>query len=206
MRAAVSALVALLPTRWRPHVVRLRRAVHATRARRRGPTVVRVIDGDTVVVRIGGADEPVRLIGIDTPETKHPTKPVQCFGPEASDVHRPAAAAGHRRCGSSATSRPATVTGACWPTCTGPTTLFVNLELARRATPTAAHRAQQRPRARRRRRRRRGPAPAARAVGRLLAGPVPGAPTPTASGRQPVASRAVTSLAERLGYGPTTAC
>jgi micrococcal nuclease len=47
-------------------------------------TVVRVVDGDTVVVRVGGADETVRLIGIDTPETKHPTKPVQCFGPEAS--------------------------------------------------------------------------------------------------------------------------
>ena len=47
-------------------------------------SIVRVIDGDTVVVRVHGADETVRLIGIDTPETKHPTKPVQCFGPEAS--------------------------------------------------------------------------------------------------------------------------
>jgi micrococcal nuclease len=26
----------------------------------------------------------VRLIGIDTLETRHPPKPVQCFGPEAS--------------------------------------------------------------------------------------------------------------------------
>ena len=26
----------------------------------------------------------MRLIGIDTPETKHPSKPVQCIGPEAS--------------------------------------------------------------------------------------------------------------------------
>ncbi len=50
-----------------------------------GPiTVVEVVDGDTIVVRLRGADETVRLIGIDTPETKHPTKPVQCFGPEAS--------------------------------------------------------------------------------------------------------------------------
>ena len=48
------------------------------------PTVVRVVDGDTVVVRSGGTEESVRLIGVDTPETKHPTKPVQCFGKEAS--------------------------------------------------------------------------------------------------------------------------
>jgi micrococcal nuclease len=26
----------------------------------------------------------VRLIGVDTPETRHPTKPVQCYGEEAS--------------------------------------------------------------------------------------------------------------------------
>lgn len=48
-------------------------------------TVVRVVDGDTVVVEIGGTTETVRLIGIDTPETKKPNTPVQCFGPEASD-------------------------------------------------------------------------------------------------------------------------
>lgn len=47
-------------------------------------TVVRVVDGDTVVLRIAGRKESVRLIGVDTPETKHPTKPVECFGPEAS--------------------------------------------------------------------------------------------------------------------------
>lgn len=44
-------------------------------------TISRVIDGDTVVVA-GGTS--VRLIGIDTPETKDPRKPVQCFGQEAS--------------------------------------------------------------------------------------------------------------------------
>ena len=43
-----------------------------------------VIDGDTVDVRIGGHTERARLIGIDTPETKHPDKPVECYGPEAS--------------------------------------------------------------------------------------------------------------------------
>jgi micrococcal nuclease len=47
-------------------------------------TVVDVVDGDTIVVELGGYEETVRLIGIDTPETVHPTKPVECFGPEAS--------------------------------------------------------------------------------------------------------------------------
>jgi micrococcal nuclease len=47
--------------------------------------VVQVLDGDTVVVRrAGGTDETIRLLGVDTPETHHPTKPVQCFGPEAA--------------------------------------------------------------------------------------------------------------------------
>jgi micrococcal nuclease len=49
-------------------------------------SVVRdVIDGDTIVV---GDGEHVRLIGIDTPETRHPTKPVQCFGHEATKETR----------------------------------------------------------------------------------------------------------------------
>jgi len=46
--------------------------------------VVQVLDGDTIVVRGGGAPETIRLLGVDTPETHHPTKPVQCYGPEAS--------------------------------------------------------------------------------------------------------------------------
>lgn len=37
-----------------------------------------------MVLRLQDAIETVRLIGIDTPETVHPTKPVECFGPEAS--------------------------------------------------------------------------------------------------------------------------
>ena len=48
------------------------------------PTVVKVIDGDTIDVRLGRTVTRVRLLGIDTPETKDPRKPVQCFGPEAS--------------------------------------------------------------------------------------------------------------------------
>ncbi len=46
--------------------------------------VVEVVDGDTIEVEIDGDVERVRLIGIDTPETKHPRKPVECYGPEAS--------------------------------------------------------------------------------------------------------------------------
>ena len=48
-------------------------------------TVVRVIDGDTIDADFGGTEARVRLIGVDTPETKKPNTPVQCFGPEASD-------------------------------------------------------------------------------------------------------------------------
>ena len=47
-------------------------------------TMVRAVDGDTIDVRIRGTTERVRLIGIDTPETKKPNTPVQCYGPEAS--------------------------------------------------------------------------------------------------------------------------
>lgn len=47
--------------------------------------VLDVVDGDTIVVEVDGRDERVRLIGIDTPETKHPTRPVECYGPEASE-------------------------------------------------------------------------------------------------------------------------
>lgn len=44
-------------------------------------TVESVTDGDTIVVS-GGVR--VRLIGVDTPETRHPDRGVECFGPEAS--------------------------------------------------------------------------------------------------------------------------
>ncbi len=44
-------------------------------------SVERVVDGDTIIV---AGETRVRLIGIDTPETKDPRKPVQCFGTEAS--------------------------------------------------------------------------------------------------------------------------
>lgn len=46
--------------------------------------VVRVIDGDTISVVLNGTNETIRFLGIDTPETSHPTKPVECYGEEAS--------------------------------------------------------------------------------------------------------------------------
>jgi micrococcal nuclease len=47
-------------------------------------TVTRVVDGDTLVVDTGGAEERVRLIGINTPESVDRSRPVMCFGKEAS--------------------------------------------------------------------------------------------------------------------------
>ena len=51
--------------------------------------VVYAVDGDTL--RLRGGDT-VRLIGVDTPETKHPRKPVQRCGAEASAFTRAAIA------------------------------------------------------------------------------------------------------------------
>ncbi|MGB3737107.1 MAG: thermonuclease family protein [Ilumatobacter sp.] len=47
-------------------------------------TVDFVIDGDTIDAIIDGREERIRLIGIDTPETKKPNSPIECFGPEAT--------------------------------------------------------------------------------------------------------------------------
>jgi len=44
--------------------------------------VVRVVDGDTLVL---SPNEKVRLVGVDTPETRHPKKPQECFGKEATE-------------------------------------------------------------------------------------------------------------------------
>jgi micrococcal nuclease len=49
------------------------------------------VDGDTVKVHIAdppeglSADETIRMLGVDTPETVHPSRPVEHFGREASD-------------------------------------------------------------------------------------------------------------------------
>lgn len=54
-----------------------------------GWRVSRIVDGDTVDVSRGGRTLTLRLIGIDTPETVHPTEPIECFGPEATQfAHR----------------------------------------------------------------------------------------------------------------------
>lgn len=49
--------------------------------------VVKVVDGDTIHVVLGGAREKVRYIGVDTPETKDPRRPVQCYGQQAADFN-----------------------------------------------------------------------------------------------------------------------
>ncbi len=45
--------------------------------------VTDVVDGDTVKVAMAG-ETSIRIIGIDTPETVHPSEPIECGGPEAS--------------------------------------------------------------------------------------------------------------------------
>ncbi len=52
--------------------------------------VARVIDGDTIRVVRGNKDVAVRLIGIDAPETNHPDKPVEPWGPQATAFVRQA--------------------------------------------------------------------------------------------------------------------
>lgn len=44
--------------------------------------VSNVVDGDTFTLESG---QVVRMIGMDTPETVHPSKPIQCYGKEASN-------------------------------------------------------------------------------------------------------------------------
>ena len=47
-------------------------------------TLISVSDGDTIRVDIGGKVETVRLILVDTPETRDPNNPPECYGAEAS--------------------------------------------------------------------------------------------------------------------------
>lgn len=51
--------------------------------------VLRVVDGDTIDIRdeVRGRLR-VRILGIDTPETKKPDSPVECWGPEATEFAR----------------------------------------------------------------------------------------------------------------------
>jgi endonuclease YncB( thermonuclease family) len=50
--------------------------------------VVEIVDGDTIDVEIEGRRERVRYIGINTPETKHPTRGVELYGPEAAEANK----------------------------------------------------------------------------------------------------------------------
>lgn len=50
--------------------------------------VINVVDGDTIDVLLNGVEVRVRYILVDTPETKHPEKPVEPFGPEAYEANR----------------------------------------------------------------------------------------------------------------------
>jgi micrococcal nuclease len=46
--------------------------------------LVSISDGDTIRVDLGGREETVRLILIDTPETRDPNNPPECYGTEAT--------------------------------------------------------------------------------------------------------------------------
>lgn len=48
-------------------------------------TVTRIVDGDTIEIKWNNKTELIRLLLIDTPETRHPNKPVQPYGPEANE-------------------------------------------------------------------------------------------------------------------------
>ena len=43
------------------------------------------VDGDTAKFILNGEEITARFLAIDTPETKHPTKGVEPYGPEASE-------------------------------------------------------------------------------------------------------------------------
>lgn len=47
--------------------------------------VIRVIDGDTIRAIVNDKEVSVRMLLIDTPETRHPSKPKEPYGKEASN-------------------------------------------------------------------------------------------------------------------------
>jgi len=74
-RIALVVLLLLIAGRW------LRRQPDPAPNAQPGLFVVeRAVDGDTLLLQDGRR---VRLIGVDTPETKHPHRAVEPFGPEA---------------------------------------------------------------------------------------------------------------------------
>lgn len=47
--------------------------------------ITKCADGDTCTAVTNGVEETIRMIGIDTPESVHPSKPVECYSLEASN-------------------------------------------------------------------------------------------------------------------------
>ena len=47
-------------------------------------TVLRVLDGDTIHVLCPHGPETVRYLGMNAPETRHPSRPVEPYGPDAT--------------------------------------------------------------------------------------------------------------------------
>ena len=66
-------------------VVEIEKSLSQSEEMRDKYLVVKVVDGDTLTVSKDGKNITLRLIGIDTPETVHPSKPVECFGIQASN-------------------------------------------------------------------------------------------------------------------------
>ncbi len=141
-------------------------------------TVTQVVDGDTIDVRIGGRDERVRLIGIDTPETKKPNTPIECYGPEASAFTASILPAGTQvRLERDVVGRDdygRLLAYVHLTEASGPTDTFVNRRIiAARIRGAADHRAEHRPRRRIRRERRPRRSGRPGPLGRLLTrGPV----------------------------------
>ena len=91
-------LTATLYTQWLSQPAAIQKALSPTATVEPAPKgltrVSKVVDGDTIEIE-GGAR--VRYIGVNTPETVHPTKPVECFGKEASDYNKTLLAGGYVR-------------------------------------------------------------------------------------------------------------
>jgi len=77
----------ILPTPRPPQIVATQASVPSNAQIVEG-RVVHVVDGDTIDVNLGGKIFRVRYIGVDTPETVHPSQPVECMGREASAFNK----------------------------------------------------------------------------------------------------------------------
>ncbi|WP_320122985.1 thermonuclease family protein [uncultured Sphaerochaeta sp.] len=79
------------PSLYRVNAVALTSFYDADISKMLSAKVDRVVDGDTVKVVIDNppiginSSVTIRLLGVDTPETVHPSKPVEYYGKEASD-------------------------------------------------------------------------------------------------------------------------